>query len=136
MSTSRKKLLRIILYIYAALMIVLLLSSKTIYNLSVPKVTVVMPQSGKLINGDDAKTYERLIPNEAVFHDGFGSFIWVVRSKQGAFGMEYYSVKIKVLVADSDEYYTAISRGMEYFEPVVVSFDKDLTVNGRVNRLE
>ena len=136
MNTNIKRVLRIILYIYIVLMIGLLFSSKTIYNLSVPKVTVVMPQSGKLIKENETQSYDTLIPNEAVFHDNFGSFVWVVRSKQGAFGLEYYSAKVKVLVPDSDEYYSAISRGLDYFEPVVVSFDKNLTINGRVNRLE
>ncbi|MDR3239537.1 MAG: HlyD family efflux transporter periplasmic adaptor subunit [Clostridiales bacterium] len=82
------------------------------------------------------RTYDALVPNEAVFHEGMSNYVWVIRSRVGALGVEYYSVKIKVLVADSDEYYTAISKGLEFFEPVAVSFNKALTVSGRVRRLE
>jgi hypothetical protein len=64
------------------------------------------------------------------------NFVWVIRSRQGALGTEYYSVKVKVLIADFDEYCTAISKGLEFFEPVATNFSKELTVNGRVNRLE
>ncbi len=82
------------------------------------------------------QAYDTIIPNEAVFREGMSNFVWVIRSKQGALGREYYSVKIKVLVADSDDYHTAISKGLEYSEPVALSFNKNLIVNGRVNRLE
>ena len=80
--------------------------------------------------------HDVIVPNEAVFRDGTSNYVWVIRGRMGALGIEYYTVRIKVLIADSDEFYTAISRGLEFFEPVVVSFNKDLTVNGRVSRLE
>ena len=82
------------------------------------------------------ETYETIVPNEAVVRETAGSFVWVVRSRQGALGTEYYSVRVKVLIADMDEYYIAISRGMDFFEPVAVNYNKDLTLNGRVNRME
>jgi multidrug efflux pump subunit AcrA (membrane-fusion protein) len=82
------------------------------------------------------ETYDILVPNEAVVSEGVSSFVWTIQSKNGALGAEYFTVKTRVFIADSDDFYTAISRGMEYPAPVVVSFDRDLAVNGRVNRLE
>jgi len=77
-----------------------------------------------------------LVPNEAVFREGFNNFVWVVRSKSGTLGTEYYAVKIRVMIADSDFHNTAISKGLEYFEPVVIGSDKDLTMNGRVRQMD
>jgi hypothetical protein len=79
-----------------------------------------------------------LIPNEALFKEGINYYVWVIRSRSGVLGVEYYTVKIKVFVLDSDANRTAVSRGqgIEYMEPVVVSFNKELTVNGRVGRVE
>jgi len=82
------------------------------------------------------EVYETIVPNEAVTREATGSFVWVIRNRQGALGMEYYSIKVKVLIADMDDYYTAISKGMEFLEPVAVSYNKNLTTNGRVDRME
>jgi multidrug efflux pump subunit AcrA (membrane-fusion protein) len=80
--------------------------------------------------------YHYLVPNEAIFSEGMGSFVWIVQSRQGALGIEYFTSRVRVLIADSDDFYTAISRGLESFAPVVVSHDRDLAVNGRVQRME
>jgi len=80
--------------------------------------------------------YNTIVPNEAIFHDGINSFVWTVHSRQGALGIEYISMKHRVIIADMDDFYTAISRGLEFVAPIVVNHDKDLTVNGRVTRLE
>jgi len=80
--------------------------------------------------------YDTLVPNEAIVRDAMGNYVWIIQNKQGALGAEYYSTRVKVLIADSDDYYTAIAKGLEIAAPVVVSNDKDLTVNGRVNRME
>jgi multidrug efflux pump subunit AcrA (membrane-fusion protein) len=80
--------------------------------------------------------YLTIVPNEAIFREGTGSFVWVIGSRQGALGIEYFTSKVRVIIADSDEYYTAISKGLAYVAPVVISQSKDLSVNGRVNRME
>ncbi|MCL2146476.1 MAG: HlyD family efflux transporter periplasmic adaptor subunit [Synergistaceae bacterium] len=84
-------------------------------------------------------TYDVIVPNEAIFREGMNNYVWTVKSRQGALGMEYYSVKTRVIVADSDDFYSAIARGLEMVvpaAPVIVSNDKGLTVNGRVRRME
>jgi multidrug efflux pump subunit AcrA (membrane-fusion protein) len=82
--------------------------------------------------------YNTIVPNEAIFRDAMGYYIWVIRYKPGALGSEYYTVKVKVkvFISDSDGYHTAISRGFDMYEPVVTSFSKELTSNGRVIRME
>jgi hypothetical protein len=80
--------------------------------------------------------YDMVVPSEAIFTEGFNHYIWVVRSKMGALGMEYHTAKVKVFITDFDDYNTAISRGIFFFEPVVVGYSGDLSVNGRVRRME
>jgi hypothetical protein len=76
--------------------------------------------------------YGALVPGAAVFGDGLGYYVWVVRNRRGAFGAEYYAAKVKIIIADRDDNYAAVSRGLEYPEPVVTSYSKDLTVNGTI----
>ena len=100
--------------------------------------------SEQLINGEyvsvkfykQTKDYNILVPNEAIVNEGFNNFVWVVRSKSGTLGTEYYSVKIRVMIADSDFGYTAISKGIDFLEPVVIGKDKDLMINSSVNQMD
>ena len=83
--------------------------------------------------------YDAIVPNEAICREGMNNYVWIVRSRQGALGTEYYSVKTRVIIADSDDFHTAIARGLEMavpVAPVVVWNDRDLTANGRVRRME
>ena len=66
-------------------------------------------------------------------------YVWIVQNRQGALDMEYFSVKVRVIIADSDNYNTAIVSGLNMVipaAPVVVGMDRDLTVNGLVRRME
>jgi hypothetical protein len=83
-----------------------------------------------------SEEHDLLIPSEAVVSTAVSSYVWVLASRQGALGIEYYTRKVAVLIADKDDYYTAISRGLDHYMPVVTSFDKEPQVNGRVSRLE
>ncbi|MDR2888924.1 MAG: hypothetical protein LBV33_03675, partial [Lachnospiraceae bacterium] len=80
--------------------------------------------------------YDVVVPAEAVISDPVSSYVWVLESKRGALGMEYYTRKVNVLIADKDGYYTAISAGLDNYQPVVLSYDKEPVVNGRVSRME
>jgi multidrug efflux pump subunit AcrA (membrane-fusion protein) len=85
-----------------------------------------------------SENYDVIVPGEAVHQEGFSQFVWMLRPRMGSFGIEYYAVKVKVIVADSDEQYAAISRGLEYYreQPVVTSYDKEPAVNGSVLRMD
>ena len=83
--------------------------------------------------------YDIVVPNEAIVREGINNFVWVVQSRQGTLGREYFAVRVRVIIADSDDFNSAIARGMEGVVagmPVIVSNDRDLTVNGRVRRME
>jgi hypothetical protein len=85
-----------------------------------------------------SEAYDVTVPNEAVHSGEFGTrFVWVLHQRSGGLGTEYYTVKANVTVADMDETSAAISRGLEYnFFPIIESYDKSPTVNGRVTRME
>ena len=82
------------------------------------------------------ETYHVIVPNEAIYKEAMGSYIWVLHSRQGVLGIEYFTARVRVFIADSDDFNSAISRGLEYIAPVVISHDKDLAVNERVSRME
>jgi multidrug efflux pump subunit AcrA (membrane-fusion protein) len=85
------------------------------------------------------QVYNVIVPNEAIVREGMKNYVWIVQSRQGALGTEYFTVKVRVIIADFDDFNTAIARGLDMVfpaVPVVVSKDKDLTVNGRVRRME
>jgi hypothetical protein len=52
----------------------------------------------------------------------------------------YFSVRVRVIIADSDDFHSAIARGMEGVVtagatiPVIVNSDRELSANGRVRR--
>jgi len=82
--------------------------------------------------------HNTLIPNSAVFPGAMGQYyVWTIRSRFGPLGTEYYAVRQNVLIADSDDFYTAISRGLEMVGmPVITGYSQDLSINGRVRRME
>ena len=104
-------------------------------------------EAEKLQNGQYAKIriqkqtqmYDIIIPNESIVREGMYNYVWIIQNRQGALGIEYFSVKVRVIIADSDDYNTAIAKGLDMVipaMPVVVSSDNVLTVNGRVRRIE
>ncbi len=81
-------------------------------------------------------TYDVLVPNEAIIKEAFNNYVWVVCSRDGALGVEYYTVKLRIMVADSDFSYTAVSKGIDFIAPVVVGKNKDLMMNSRVTQMD
>ncbi len=82
--------------------------------------------------------YNTIVPNEAIVREGTNNYVWIVQNRQGSLGIEYFSVKVRVIIADSDDFNTAITKGLDTVmpaAPVVLSSDKSLTVNGRVRRM-
>jgi hypothetical protein len=90
----------------------------------------------KITFNKQTTNYDVVVPNEAIVNEGINNYIWVVRNKPGSLGMEYYTVRLKILIADTDETHTAISKGFEFIQPVVTNKSKDLSMNGRVNQMD
>ena len=82
------------------------------------------------------KAYDTLVPNETIVREGTSNYVWVVRSRNGSLGKEYYCVKLRVFISDSDFTYTAITKGIDFLEPVITGTDKDLMMNNRVIQMD
>jgi multidrug efflux pump subunit AcrA (membrane-fusion protein) len=89
-----------------------------------------------------SEVFDRIVPNEAIIREGLNSYVWAVTMREGTLGREYFSVRVRVIIADSDDFHSAIARGMEGVVtagatiPVIVNSDRDLSANGRVRRME
>ena len=84
-------------------------------------------------------THQTLVPNHAIFAGAMGQhYVWVIHSRPGTLGTEYFSTRVHVSIYASDNSHSAISGGLEMLwgAPVITSYNRPLTVNGRVGRLE
>ena len=68
-----------------------------------------------------------LVPNGAVNMDSDGYFVYYIKKRRGILGDEYYADRITVYVGDSDNENTIITRGITFFEPMVLLADKPLS---------
>ena len=83
--------------------------------------------SGETFDIEFKKTSElsyTLIPNGAVNMDTNGYFIYQISRRDGIMGKEYYAAKISVEIGDKDNENTAITKGISFFEPIVLLSDK------------
>jgi hypothetical protein len=74
-----------------------------------------------------ATTYT-LVPNSALNQDNDGYFLYQVKRRSGMLGREYYLERQSVYIGDSDSKNTVIVRGVTFFEPVVLTSDKAVSV--------
>lgn len=87
----------------------------------------------------ETSTHQTLVPNQSIFLGAMGQhYVWVLQSRPGTLGTEYFSVRVNVSIYASDDTHSAISRGLDMFRsmPVITSYSRSLTVNGRVGRME
>jgi len=80
---------------------------------------------------DSASSYT-LVPNAAVNKDGDGYFVYVVQTRTGILGDEYYVQKQPVQIGDSDSTNTVLTRGAGFFDPIVTLSDKPFGDNATV----
>jgi len=81
--------------------------------------------------------HQMVVPNEAIFVGAMGQhYVWTVQSRQGTLGTEYISVRRNVRIIDSDDFNTAIDMSFIMDVPVITSYNRTLSVNGRVSRME
>ena len=80
---------------------------------------------------DSAQSYT-ILPNAALNEDSAGNFVYVVRTRKGILGDEYYVEKQSVQVGDSDGTNTVITRGADFFDPIVTLSDKPFDDNSTV----
>ena len=63
----------------------------------------------QLTVGENTKTYDLTVPNNAVREDNNGKFILIVSSKESPLGNRYIATRVDVQVLESDDLLTAIS---------------------------
>ena len=76
-----------------------------------------------------------MVPNGALNMDSDGYFLYQVKRRDGMLGKEFYVQKLNVYIGDNDDEYTIISKGITFFEPIVLISDKGLS-EGKVVKLE
>lgn len=98
------------------------------------KVVGVLIQSDKVKAGEtfevkfEKKSAEShtLVPNGALNKDSEGYFLYQIKQREGMLGKEFYVEKLKVYIGDNDNENTIITKGITFFEPVVLLCNKEL----------
>jgi multidrug efflux pump subunit AcrA (membrane-fusion protein) len=102
---------------------------------SVAVVAGVPASSGEISAGETFEvTFEKdsaasftLAPNASVNQDSGGYFLYQIKRRRGIMGEEYYLERLDVFTGDSDYRNTVITRGITFFEPVVLTATKPLS---------
>jgi hypothetical protein len=96
------------------------------------KIVTVLVESEHISLGETFDlTFEKestesytLVPNGALNMDNEGYFLYQIKRRNGIIGKEFYAQKLRVYIGDSDDEYTAITKGISFFEPVSLYSDK------------
>lgn len=118
-----------ILNIFTVAVVIALVSctfiSKYIFDMRTPVVSVVKPVSME-INGE--MYYNKVIPKSAVFVGSEGKkYVYVVRERNGLFGVEFYLVTAEITVnAENEEYAVMGGRNVSGNDNIVVRLDSAL----------
>lgn len=104
------------------------------------KVTIDI-QSDNISSGETFDvTFEKesiesytLVPNGALNMDNDGYYLSQLKRRGGMLGQEYYAQKLRVYIGDNDDKNTAITRGISFLEPVVLTSDKAFSEGQSLN---
>lgn len=99
------------------------------------KAVSILIQSDKVKAGEtfDVKFEKKgaeshtLVPNGALNKDSEGYFLYQIKQREGMLGKEFYVEKLKVYIGDNDNENTIITKGITFFEPVVLLCNKELS---------
>ena len=96
-------------------------------ELSLPKNSADMGQSGSFTVDYQSESYSSCIPVEAVYEENNRNYIYVVRPQQGILGEELAAEKRYVTVKEAGDRYAALAEGaLEEGEQIIVSTTKAL----------
>lgn len=70
-----------------------------------------------------------IVPNGAINKDTNGYFLYSIKKRKGILGEEYYAEKLKVRIGDSDNENTIITKGIDFYDPIVLLSDKAIKEN-------
>lgn len=79
-----------------------------------------------------SRQYEIIVPNAAVRQDANGSFVLIMRQKNGPLGSRFTLERVSATVLESDNTRSAISATIDYGTPVVTAANKPVEAGSRV----
>lgn len=105
------------------------------------KDVTILVQSDEVMPGEtfeirfkkDSTTTYTLVANGALNKDNDGYFLYQLKRRDGIMGKEYYVDRLGVYIGDSDSSNTVIVQGINFFEPIVLTSDKSLSVGDTVS---
>ncbi len=108
------------------------------------EVTIELPQnmgvpglSGKIIYSKQGEKYECCISPEAVYKTNTKSFVYVVKSREGILGEEYYVEEVTVRILDQNDTWMAIeSSALDKESKIITSADKEIRKGDVVRWIE
>lgn len=98
------------------------------------EVTIELPQnmgipglSGKIIYSKQGEKFECCISPEAVYRTDTRSYVYVLRSREGILGEEYYVEEVTVKVIDQNDTWVAIESGaLDKESKIITSADQEI----------
>lgn len=89
-------------------------------------------ESVKLNVDVQSENYPVILPNQAIRKEGNQYYVFVLKKKEGALGEELYAQRLNVFIGDSDDTNTAVLKGMDFLEPVIVDSSRVISDKMRV----
>lgn len=93
---------------------------------------IIGGENAEIYVGKKTGIYDVLVPNTAIGADENGKFVWTFIEKQGPLGSEFYVRKSTISTDDSDSSKTAVKRGLDSDEYIVVRYSKNISDGSRV----
>lgn len=108
------------------------------------EVTIELPQnmgitglSGKIIYSKQGEKYECCISPEAVYITNTKCFVYVLKTREGILGEEYYVEEVTVRILDQNDAWVAIESGMlDKESKIITSADKEFSKGDVVRWIE
>ena len=111
-------------------------SGSKILKFEIQSPEVEAGETIQLSVGENTKSYDLTVPNNAVREDNNGKFILIVSSKESPLGNRYIATRVDVQVLDSDDLLTAISGSLSGYEYVITTTTKPVSAGMQVRLAE
>lgn len=93
---------------------------------------VEISQNVSISVGENQTLYETIVPNNSIYEDNEGSFVFALEIKKTPLGERYSVKKIRIEIVASDDYNTAIKSMLTMEDYVIVESMKPLENNEKV----
>ena len=111
-------------------------SGNKILKFEIQSSEVEVGDTVQLSVGENTKSYDLTVPNNAVREDNNGKFILIVSRKESPLGNRYIATRVDVQVLDSDDLLTAISGALSGYEYVITTTTKPVSAGMQVRLAE